>query len=157
MKPRVDREVFGATRTIVVTYNENLFVAQSRTLLREIAKRQQRLHGLQTQLRRWQRGKVRGGRAPTIKGARKKVAALLQARHMKDLLHVEITERRGVPHVTYHFDNGAWHRLQKTLLGFGQALSRSPASNGTGHVERRAAVHLAEGFATRLPKKIRTK
>ena len=47
--------VFGAERTVLVTYNENLFLAQSRSLLREIAKRQQRLRELQQQLRRWQR------------------------------------------------------------------------------------------------------
>ena len=59
-------------RTVVVTYNEALFVAQSRTLLREIGKRQRRLAELQTQLRRWRSGKLRGKR-PTIKGTRKKV------------------------------------------------------------------------------------
>jgi len=36
---RTAREVFGVERTVPVTYNENLFIAQSRTLLREIAKR----------------------------------------------------------------------------------------------------------------------
>src|SRR5262249_742019 len=47
---RTSKEVFGQHRTIVVTYNAALFVAQSRTLLREIAKRQQRLGELQAQL-----------------------------------------------------------------------------------------------------------
>ena len=37
---RTTKEIFGVERTVVVTYNEALFVAQSRTLLREIAKRQ---------------------------------------------------------------------------------------------------------------------
>jgi transposase len=40
---RTTKVVFGKQRVVVVTYNENLFVAQSRTLLREIAKRQQLL------------------------------------------------------------------------------------------------------------------
>jgi transposase len=37
---RTRQKVFGRERTVLVTYNENLFVAQSQTLLREIARRQ---------------------------------------------------------------------------------------------------------------------
>ena len=62
---------------IVVTYNENLFVAQSRTLLREIAKRQHLLSELQARLRRWQMGQVKGGHPPTLSGTRKKVQGWL--------------------------------------------------------------------------------
>ena len=102
---------------MLVTYNENLFVAQSRTLLREIAKRQQRLRQLQHQLRRRRTGKLRGGRPPAVEGVTKKVAAWLKARHMKDLFHVEITERDGLPSLSYRFDKREWQRLQKTLLG----------------------------------------
>lgn len=114
---RTTKEVFGVERTVLVTYNENLFVAQSRTLLREIAKRQRALRELQHRLRRRRSGKVRGGRPPTVAGVAKKVAALLKARHMKDLFHVEVTEQDGLPALTYRFDRRAWERLQKTLLG----------------------------------------
>ena len=113
---RTTREVFGAERTVLVTYNENLFVAQSQTLLREIAKRQQRLRELQQQLQRHRAGKVRG-QPPTTAGTNKKVQAWLQARHMKDLFRVKIVERRGIPQLTYRFDHRAWEHLQKTLLG----------------------------------------
>jgi hypothetical protein len=58
---------------IVVTYNQNLFVAQSRTLRREIAKRQQLLSALQARLHRWQTGQVQGGQPPTLAGTRKQV------------------------------------------------------------------------------------
>ena len=36
---------------------------------------------------------------------------------MKDLFQVEIYESEGLPNLTYRFDNQAWERLQKTLLG----------------------------------------
>lgn len=114
---RTKKKVFGVDRTVLVTYNENLFVAQSRTLLREIAKRQQRLRQLQQQLNRHHAGKVRGGQPPTTKGTKNKVNAWLKARHMKDLFHVEVTQRQGLPALTYRFDKRAWDRLQKTLLG----------------------------------------
>lgn len=114
---RTTKEVFGVERTVVVTENENLFVAQSQTLLREIAKRQRRLREMQHQLRRRREGKVRGGRPPTCQGTQKKVDGWLKARHMKDLFKVEITEDKGLPVLTYRFDHRAWERLQKTLLG----------------------------------------
>ena len=62
---------------VVVTYNEKLFVAQSRTLLREIAKRQRLLSELQARLQRWQTGQVKGGKPPTLAGTRKKVQGWL--------------------------------------------------------------------------------
>jgi transposase len=114
---RLTREVFGVERTVLVTYNDNLFVAQSRTLLREIAKRQQRLRALQLQLRRRQSGQVRGGKPPTVQSVTNKVHDWLKARHMKALFAVDIGEREGLPTLRYRFDHHAWQRLQKTLLG----------------------------------------
>ena len=114
---RCQKEVFKAKRIVLVTYNENLFVAQSKTLLREIAKRQQLLRELQRQLRRHREGKVLGGSPPTLQGTTNKVQGWLKARHIKDLFQVEIYESEGLPSLTYRFDNQAWDRLQKTLLG----------------------------------------
>jgi transposase len=113
---RTRREVFGAERTVVVAYNENLFVAQSRTLLREIAKRQQRLRELQLKLRHHRAG-PRRGKAPSVEGVRKQVQGWLKARHMKQLFEVEVGEHEGLPTLSYRFDERAWRRLQKTLLG----------------------------------------
>jgi transposase len=62
---RTTKTVFGHERTVVVTYNENLFVAQCQTLLREIAKRQQRFQDLIGRLQKRRTGQIRGGRAPT--------------------------------------------------------------------------------------------
>lgn len=114
---RCRREVFKAQRTVLVTYNENLFVAQSRTLLREIAKRQNLLRKLQHQLRRHREGKIGSGSRPTVEGVTKKVQSWLKARHMKDLFQVQITQSEGLPALSYRFNNNAWARLQKTLLG----------------------------------------
>jgi len=114
---RTTKKVFGVQRTVVVTFNDNLFVAQTRTLLREIAKRQQRLAGLQERLRRRRAGEIRGGRPPTVASTNKKVAGWLKARHMKDLFQVDIEEEDGLPDVRYRFDTDAWEDLQRTLLG----------------------------------------
>ena len=114
---RTEKKVFGVSRTVLVTYNENLLVAQSQTLLREIAKRQQSLRELQQQLRRWREGTVRGGRPPTVSGIQKKVDGWLKARHMQELFSVEIREDEGRPGLAYRFERRAWERLQRILLG----------------------------------------
>jgi transposase len=114
---RTTLEVFGVSRTVLVTFNENLFVSQSQTLLREIAKRQRHLAELQEQLRKRRSGEVRGGKPPTTAGVKKKVDAWLKARHMQELFRVEIAETGGLPELTYQFDADAWDVLQRTLLG----------------------------------------
>ena len=114
---RTTRTLFGVERTVLVTYNEKLFAAQSRTLLREIAKRRQRLRELQNRLRRWRAGRVRNGKPPTAEGTSKKVADWLKARHMKELFKVTVEVEGGLPTLRYRFDRRAWQRLQRTLLG----------------------------------------
>jgi len=114
---RTQKEVFGVRRTVLVTYNENLFVAQLQTLLREIAKRQRHLRELQNRLRLRRAGKIRGGRPPTVKTTQKKVDGWLKARHMKDLFQVEVEEKDGLPVLSYRLRHPAWRRLQRTLLG----------------------------------------
>lgn len=110
-------KLFGVERTVLVTYNENLFVAQSQTLLREIAKRQQQLRELQAQLQRRQQGSLRRGTPPTVEGVRKKVNAYLKARHMKELFTVTVAAKQRLPTLRYRFEHRAWQHLQKTLLG----------------------------------------
>ncbi|MCD5417526.1 IS1634 family transposase [Candidatus Bipolaricaulota bacterium] len=114
---RTTKTVFGCKRTVVVTYNENLFVAQSKTLLREIGKRQQHFRELVARLDRWRNGETRRGRPPTLVATQKKVNNWLKARHMRELFDVEVHERDGLPDVTYGFNQDTWEELQTTLLG----------------------------------------
>ena len=114
---RTTRTLFGVERTVLVIYNEKFFAAQSRSLLHEIAKRRQRLRELQNRLRRWRTGRVRNGEPPTAEGTAKKVADWLKARHMKELFKVTVEVKDGLPTLRYRFDQRAWQRLQRTLLG----------------------------------------
>src|SRR5205823_4336048 len=105
---RTIKEVFGIERTVVVTYNEALFVAQARTLLREIAKRQHQLGDLQARLLRHQQGEVRGGKRPTMAGVRKTIDGYLKARHMKELFEIHLSEAGGLPVLIYGFRTATW-------------------------------------------------
>jgi hypothetical protein len=100
---RCEREVFKAQRTVLFTHNENLFVAQSTTLLREIAKRQQLLRRLQHQLRRHREGRARGCNPATLQGISNKVQGWLEACHMKELFQLETTESEGLPKLSYRY------------------------------------------------------
>lgn len=114
---RTAKKVFDSERTVLVVYNENLFVTQSKTLLREIARRQQHLRELSSRLDRWREGLTRGGRPPSVEATKKTVLGWLSARHMKELLKADVTEKDGFPLVKSQFDQQAWQNLQETLLG----------------------------------------
>jgi transposase len=114
---RTTKEVFGIERTVLVTSNEALFVAQSRRLLREIAQRQRQLAELQARLLRPPQGAVRGGQRPTVAGVRKTIDGYLKARHLKELVALDLSEHAGLPVLTYHFRMAAWRDLQRTRLG----------------------------------------
>lgn len=146
---RTDYEVFGTQRTVLVVYNENLFVAQARTLLREIAKRQQKLNELSQKLERWHRGEVRGGNPPRLESTRKKVDGWLEARHMKELFEVSLTKENELPVLRYQFLQSAWKQLQSTLLGisilFTDNADWTDAQIVSGY---RSQYHIEDAFRT---------
>jgi len=114
---RTRKEVFGTMRTVIVTYNEDLFIAQAKTILRDIARRQRSLRECAARLEEWHSGKLRG-RAPTAEGLRKKTAAWLKRQHMKRLFEVSVIEQeKGPPRLLYEFKQAAWDELQQNLLG----------------------------------------
>ena len=113
---RTKKTVFGVERTVLVTFNRPLFQAQTKTLRREINKRQRKLERLQASLARSAR--KAGGKKPTLAGTRKKLTAILSGRHMKDLFVASVKPgTREIPKLTWRFNDKAWKRLQKTLLG----------------------------------------
>lgn len=146
---RISKKVFGSQRTVVVTYNENLFVAQSKTLLREIAKRQRGLGEITARLGRWRRGEVRGGRPPSLEGTRRAVDKVLKGRHMKDLFEVELTLSDELPDLLYRFRQDAWEQLQRTLLGKTLLFTDNHDWSNAQIVRAyRAQSHIEDGFRT---------
>jgi transposase len=144
---RTTKEVFGVERTVLVTYNENLFVAQSKTLLREIAKRQRGLGEIVARLAKWSRGEVRGGRPPSLDGTRKAVDTVLKGRHMKDLFEVELTLSDDLPLLRCSFRQDVWEELQRTLLGKTLLFTDNHDWSDAGIVRAyRAQHHIEDGF-----------
>ena len=113
---RTSRLVFGAERTVLVTFNRGLFEAQTKTLQREIGKRTRRLHELKTRLQR--RRHDSGGKPPTVGSVQRQVGEILRGRHMGDLFAVKVRQTpQGLPRLLFRFRDRAYQRLSSTLLG----------------------------------------
>jgi transposase len=113
---RTRKVVFGVERTILCTFNQELFDAQTRTLAREIRKRRRKLQKFQTRLERRQPGAR--GKAPTVEGVHKHVKEILHGRHMADLFTVQTRKtRQGLPRLSFRFREKAYRTLASTLLG----------------------------------------
>ena len=111
---RTRKVVFGVERTILCTWNQELFQAQTRTLAREIGKRKRKLQSLQLTLQR--RRKQDKGKKPTVEGVLKRVKEIVQGRHMADLFAVQVRKTsQGLPRITFRFRDTAYQRLRSTL------------------------------------------
>jgi transposase len=113
---RTTKTVFGQERTIVITYNENLFEGQLQGIHANLVKARRQLEALQDQLRRWREGRVRGGRAPTAESIRKQAEQIARGQFLKTLLHWEVAPGK-IPRLSYRTDTAALARLMRTHLG----------------------------------------
>jgi transposase len=114
---RCTKTVYGTPRTVLVTFNQELYDAQVQTLSREVEKRLHQLLELEQSLSRW-RAAPRGGRRPSVEATRREVGRILSGRHMKELIHVEVTAGSDrLPCLTYGPDLDGFAELDRTLLG----------------------------------------
>ena len=113
---RTRKVVFGIERTILCTFNQELFDSQTQTLAREIAKRKRKLQKLRIRLAN--RRNDSRGKAPTVEGVQKKVKEILRGRHLADLFAVQVRKKRaGLPRLSFRFRDKAYQQLRSTLLG----------------------------------------
>jgi transposase len=116
---RTRKVVFGQERTVLVTYNENLLAGQLQGIEANLAKTRAKLRDLQHSLRRWQEGRVKRGRQPTLEGVGNQVQQALSAQFMKKLMEYELSQRtkRAVPQLTFRTNTQAYGQLLRSQLG----------------------------------------
>jgi len=114
---RATQQVFGQTRTVLITYNEQLFLSQSQSLLNEIRKRTRRLNELGKNLSRRRSGEIKGGRKPTTDSVRKQAEALLKGQYVKDVVRIDVAEKDGIPDLSYRVDQNALQRIFEERFG----------------------------------------
>jgi len=114
---RTQKEIFGIRRTVLVTYNSQLYRAQVKTLRREIAKRRRKFNRLQISLQR-HIDQVARGKKPTLQGTRNRLQAIIAGRHMKQLFPAKVTMGKDqIPRLRWAFSDNEWKKLDRTLLG----------------------------------------
>lgn len=114
---RTKYNVFAEQRTVLITYNENLFAGQLQGIGRNIAKCKAELQSLQIKLKRWETGKTRKGKKPTVEGTQNNVAKILQREYMKEIFKTSISSEKGFVKLQYHVDQNTIGHLSRTVLG----------------------------------------
>jgi transposase len=114
---RLQRNIFGYLRTVVITYNEELFLTQSQTVLREARKRTVNLKALAITLSRWLSGDIKNGKKPTIKSVQDKVKDILKGQYMDLIIKTDITLVNEFPVLSYSVDHKEMEQLSRKRLG----------------------------------------
>jgi transposase len=114
---RAQKKVFGQLRTIVVTFNQNLYEGQLQGLTAHLSKARRKLRDLQTQLQRRRDGKVKGGKAPTLDSVRKQIHTICSAQFVEKVLKAAVQEVRKGLELTFRTDQAALDRLCRVQFG----------------------------------------
>jgi len=115
---RIQQVVYGKERTLVVTYNGNLFDSQWATVQNDLAQALTQLAQVRQSLQNRAAGLVPGGTKPTISSVQEKCRHILRRQHLSQLVQTTVTETaQGVPVLTYQTDPKASEKLADTFLG----------------------------------------
>lgn len=115
---RVEKDVYGKPRTLVVTFNQNLYDAQWLTVQNDMAKAVEELSALRQKLEDRAAGIVTRGRCPSKESVEGQCKGILSRQHMKRLIQTEVSASSdGIPRLSYEVDGEAFQVLSETCLG----------------------------------------
>jgi transposase len=114
---RTVKHLFGVDRTVVVTYNESLYLGQKQGLLLQRRKANDALKDLQRRvLTAFEPGKR--GKKPTVESVRGQVDKIIKERGLKrEWLNVTVQETDTGISFTYAWNHEAIARHEETVLG----------------------------------------
>jgi transposase len=115
---RTQQVVYGKQRTLVLTYNQNLYDSQWATVQNDLAKALGELATVQKNLRSRAEGLIKGGTAPTAQSVERKCEQILHRQHLRQLLQITVSlNPAGVPELHYEASPAAQQKLGDTYLG----------------------------------------
>jgi len=115
---RFEKEVYGKERTLVVTFNQNLFDAQWLTVQNDMAKAVEKLSSLRQRLEDRAAGVIKQGKCPSKESLENQCKGILSRQHMKRLIKTEVLESTDdVPRLRYEMDTDSFQALTETSLG----------------------------------------
>ena len=144
---RTKKTVFGREFTVVMTYNPELYKSQLRGVSHNIEKCVARFQELQESLLKWERGEVRKGRKPGLKGVNNSVSSILSAEHMKEIFIYNMKLVGGFVTLSFSLDNDKLENLKTTVLGKSFLFTdRSDWTNEQIVGAYRSQYHVEEAF-----------
>ncbi|MFH1964068.1 MAG: IS1634 family transposase [Acidobacteriota bacterium] len=108
---------WGKSCQVVVSYSESFFTQQLSGVTQHMVKCQGKLSDLQQRLDKWQNGKAKGRKPPTLKSVQSEVKKILASQFMNTIFNVEVQEQQGLPVLNYSVDHGALQTLAEQRLG----------------------------------------
>jgi transposase len=114
---RTQKKIFGQTRTVLVTFNPNLYEGQLQGLTANLNKARGKLRQLQRQLKRRREGKVKVGKAHSLQGVHNQVREICAAQSVKLILKTEVCAVAKGLELTFSTDHNALHHLCQLQFG----------------------------------------
>jgi transposase len=115
---RTQHELWGKKYTVLVVYNDALYLGQMQGETMKLKKATQALRDLSQRLDQRRQGKITKGRAPDLAGVQNKVEQILgQSPLLNQVIRYEIALRDGVPDVRFFTDHSAFHHISSERFG----------------------------------------
>jgi transposase len=115
---RIQQVVYGKERTLVMTYNQNLYDSQWATVQNDLALALSRLACVQQNLQDRAAGLIQGGTQPTVNSVKRKCEKILLRQHLRQLVQTTVTlSSAAVPQLSYQASPAAQQKLRDTYLG----------------------------------------
>jgi transposase len=115
---RTRKKIYEKDLTVVVSFNNNLYTSQVKSINNEINKCLDKLAVISGKLEDRVAGIITKGKKPTKESIKRQVATALSAQHMKKLIKTSIGEHNNsIPILTYKMDTDEYTKLADTYLG----------------------------------------
>lgn len=114
---RVEKVINEEQRTLIVTFNQNLYNDQLKTLYNDLERCQGKLSELNRRLTDRAEGLITRGKKPTKASVEKNVKEILKRQYMKQLIKVDYKEKNSIPLIQYSIDGEEFAKLSDTYLG----------------------------------------
>lgn len=114
---RTRKKTYGKDLTVVVTFNNNLYSSQVKSINNEINKCLGKLSLISQKLEDRLAGRITKGKKPTKKSVEKQITSILSGQHMKKLIKTIVAEHNALPVLTYSINSNAYANLADTYLG----------------------------------------
>lgn len=114
---RIKKKIYGKERTVIVTFNNNLYCDQLSTISNDIGKCLQKLSTLSQRLKDRSNELIKKGKKPTMSSVKKAVNEVLKRQYMKNLIKIEYQQKNDIPLITSIMDIDEFTILTDTYLG----------------------------------------